>query len=100
MAESKLITTQTILNVISTSITITTLYVSQDIGNVISAFISEQIGGETINSIFFKEGEGGVTSSTGATISFILNSNGELIVIGTDASSFGIDSNGELTYTN
>ena len=102
MPESKIISTYTTLSVVGPVITITTQYFNDLSGGVILAFISEIVGGETIDSIPFIEGEGGITinSPLYPSLNFSLNSSGELIVTGPNATQFSVDSlTGELIYT-
>lgn len=103
MPESKIITTQTTLTVIGTAISLKTLYLDESITGVISAFLSETVGGETLDGTPFIEGEGGVTIGLGyypAELDFQVNGNGELIVIAPDSANFSVDTDtGQLVYT-
>jgi len=101
--ESKVIPTQTTLNVIATTITLTTVYVDVLLSGVIKAFISETIGGELVDGVPFIEGEGGITIKDTLypnSLNFIKNSSGELLVTAPNASKFGVNTvTGELIYT-
>lgn len=100
MSELKLISTQTVLNVVGSVITIRTFYIDP-LAGVSLAFISEVIGGETVDTIAFIEGEGGISVSGASPPTFSLNSNGELIVTATDSANYNVDtSTGQLQYIN
>lgn len=72
-----------------------TYYVSYD-KNIVF-FISEI--DKTVNTISFKQGELGYTNNDWDNTYFILNENGELIVVSDEADKFSININGELEYT-
>lgn len=104
MSETRQINTYTTLNVIGTSITINTRYINENAGGVSLAFISEELNGETVDSVAFIEGEGGITMQDNyypSALNFSLDaSTGELIVTASDASNYAVDGDsGELTYT-
>lgn len=77
------------------NIGIYTYYVSYD-KNIVF-FISEI--DKTVNTISFKQGELGYTNNDWDNTYFILNENGELIVVSDEADKFSININGELEYT-
>jgi hypothetical protein len=52
-----------------------------------------------VNDVFFNEGELGYTNNDWTGTYFLLNENGELIVVSDEADKFSINSNGELEYT-
>ena len=100
MPESKQITTETILNVVGSSISILSRYYNPALGDIIVAFISEVVGGETVDGVNFIEGEGGITSTTGSSGIYTLDSNGNLIITSGDASQYSVDTlTGQLVYT-
>jgi hypothetical protein len=104
MSQSRIINTHTTLNVIGSTITINTRYKNEFAGGVSLAFISDELNGEIVDSIAFKEGEGGIRMLDDyypGSLDFSLDaSSGDLIVIAKDASNYGIDEvSGELTYT-
>ena len=99
MPDITIIPTQTTLSVVGVSITITTIYNGGDLGGIISAWISEVIGGEIVDGISFIEGEGGIMTDDFVTTAS-LNSNGELIVTAPDAAQYSVDTvTGQLIYT-
>jgi len=104
MSEARVITSQTTLNVIGSSITITTKYVNENAGGVYAAFISNVLNGELVDGLSFIEGQGGITMLDEfypSSLNFTLDaSTGELIVTASDASNYSIDGlTGELVYT-
>lgn len=99
MPEIAIIPSQTTINITGSIINILTQYIGNNSSGVVNAFIMEVIGGQTVEGVFFKMGEGGV-SVIGSSPSFSMNSDGELIVTSADAASFGVDSaTGQLQYT-
>jgi len=67
-----------------------------DLVNVIRAFISDK--GQTIESISFIEGEGGIIMNNTLTI-FSINANGDLIVSEDEPGAYQLDDNtGQLQY--
>jgi len=103
MAEVRTITSHTTLNVIGSSITITTKYINENAGGVSLAFISNVLNGELVDSVSFIEGQGGISmlDNYPSSLDFALNpSTGELIVTASDASNYSIDGmTGALIYT-
>jgi hypothetical protein len=98
MPENAIIPSQTTINITGSVINILTQYIGNNDSGVVNAFIIEVIGGQTVEGVFFKMGEGGI-SMVGSSPIFSMNSNGELIVSSADAANFNVDtSTGQLQY--
>ena len=97
--ETKTIPTYTTSSVIGSLITITTTYFDSSLtSGVISAFISGTV--QTVETVGFIEGEGGIKQDPSSLMSFYLDSNGNLIASGPDAANFNVDSlTGQLQFT-
>jgi len=97
--ETKIIPTYTTSSVTGSLITITTTYIDGSLSSgVILAFISESI--QTVETVGFIEGEGGIKQDATSTMNFYLDSDGNLIADGPGASGFAIDnSTGQLQFT-
>lgn len=92
-----MIHTHTTLSVTGSSISILTKYTEDNIGEQF-CFISEVVGGEIVDTVPFIEGEGGISLLDNMSVS--INTSGELVITGTDASSYSLDSEtGTLIYT-
>ena len=104
MPESRIIPTQTTLSVIGSNITINTKYVDVSQGGVLLAFISEIVGGQSVDSVPFIEGDGGIQMNDDfypSSLNFSLDQpTGDLIVTAPDSAQYSVDtSTGELVYT-
>ena len=103
MPESRIIPSQTTINIVGSAITVLTQYFNEAInGGTINAFVMEVIGGQTVDGVSFIEGEGGI--SIGEDLAsppvFSFNSNGELIVTDPLSSQFSVDGlTGQLQFT-
>lgn len=97
--ETKLIPTYTTSSVIGSAITITTTYIDSSLtSGTILAFISESV--QSVETVGFIEGEGGITKDSSSLMNFYLDSNGNLIASGPDAAKFSVDSlTGQLQFT-
>lgn len=96
MIETVTIPSISILTRVGNTLTILTKYLSL-LPYTIIAYLADIVGID--NSTPFIEGELVIEISDGSQVDFILNSNGDLIVIGDDANNYSIDSNGNLIYT-
>lgn len=100
MSESRQISTQTVLNVVGSSISILTKYTNTIEGDIIQVFISEVFNGELVDGVSFIEGELGISLPTDSTLITSIDNEGNLIITSSDASQYSIDPNtGQLIYT-
>jgi len=97
MAETKILSTKTIINIASSAISIYTYYQDEAV-KAITAFISELA--QTIGGISFKEGEGGITTDNVDDVFYIdSNNEGNLVVTGDNAEDYFLDEDtGQLYY--
>lgn len=99
MAETKVIDTTTILSVIGSAITIRSEYLNE-LPDTISVQIADEVGIQ--DGVSYIEGEGLIQmKNSPENISYILNNNGELILLTStgDESNYSINGNGDLIYT-
>lgn len=98
MPETKTLITKTEVLIIEATIRIKAYYETVVSGaNTILAFISDIV--QTFDGVFFKEGELAIQMQNyPLEIDYQIDSNGDLIVTGSDSSQYSIDSSGDLIY--
>lgn len=97
-AELKLIKTVTTFNAFGNLIEIFTKYNPDELPNVIAAFFTNTVGVD--NDVPHVENELLIQMNNyPSDIDFVINPNGELIVVAPDAAQYSVDSNGDLIYT-
>jgi len=100
MSDFVTLNTSTSITTDSTSASILTFFINENLGDILSVSISSSVG--TQDGVDFIENEllilmvdGSFPSSTNIEI----NSNGELEITFDDAANYSINTNGELEYT-
>ncbi|MCK9544421.1 MAG: hypothetical protein M0R03_20575 [Novosphingobium sp.] len=90
----KVLNTQTTISRIDGNVDIFTFFEEGD--RSLSIFLCEEV--KNVGGISFLEGELGVTYNNFNTVRFFINSRGEFIATGNEASNFSIDGSGNLIY--